>query len=138
MLLLLLLAPSLSTAHPSPPLLTSPYTISLAPHHTLFLRQQTDLQTFASALGGVRAPPITSSGDLQRPFEFQGCQGVANGAGGGGGGKGGLTVGMCDDQKAKCNTAQQQAKVKDFSQGVLSTNIGPDPLFPDFDLICEG
>ena len=33
--------------------------------------------------------------------------------------------------------AQQTAKVKDFTP-LRSENIGPDPLFPDFDLICEG
>ena len=37
----------------------------------------------------------------------------------------------------KCNNAQQTATVQDFTQGVASTNIGPDPQFPDFDLICE-
>ena len=38
----------------------------------------------------------------------------------------------------KCNTAQQNAQVKDFTSAVQSTNIGPDPQFLDFDLICEG
>jgi hypothetical protein len=38
----------------------------------------------------------------------------------------------------KCNTAQKSATVKDFTSAVKSTNIGPDPDFPDFDLICEG
>jgi hypothetical protein len=38
----------------------------------------------------------------------------------------------------KCNTAQQNAQVKDFTSAVQSTNIGPDPQFRDFDLICEG
>lgn len=37
----------------------------------------------------------------------------------------------------QCNQAQQTAQVQDFTP-VASTNIGPDPLFPDFDLICEG
>jgi len=38
----------------------------------------------------------------------------------------------------KCNAAQKSATVKDFNSAVASTNIGPDPDFPDFDLICEG
>ncbi|EFQ90633.1 hypothetical protein PTT_12735 [Pyrenophora teres f. teres 0-1] len=49
-----------------------------------------------------------------------------------------LTVNQCDDQKNKCNAAQKSAPVKDFNSAVASTNIGPDPDFPDFDLICEG
>lgn len=94
--------------------------------------------------------------------QFQGCQAAANGNGGSG--KAGFTVGDCGGQKGmfvcgwfgvdgregrcwrdvltmvtdKCSAAQQTAKVQDFTQGVASTNIGPDPLFPDFDLICEG
>lgn len=67
-----------------------------------------------------------------------------------------LTVNMCDDQKStfspewcsecmglltcvedKCKQTQQTASVKDFTP-VASENIGPDPAFPDFDLICEG
>ncbi|KAF1921913.1 hypothetical protein BDU57DRAFT_463988 [Ampelomyces quisqualis] len=51
---------------------------------------------------------------------------------------GGLTVNQCDQQKAQCNDAQQRATVRNFQAAVASTNIGPDPLFPDFDLICEG
>jgi hypothetical protein len=39
---------------------------------------------------------------------------------------------------AQCNSFQQSVPVKDFTTGVASTNIGPDPSFPDFDLICEG
>lgn len=38
----------------------------------------------------------------------------------------------------QCNSAQSSAKVQDFKTAVASTNIGPDPNFPDFDLICEG
>ncbi|OAK95806.1 hypothetical protein IQ06DRAFT_196550, partial [Phaeosphaeriaceae sp. SRC1lsM3a] len=49
-----------------------------------------------------------------------------------------LTVNQCDQQKDQCKSAQQSAQVKDFQTAVASTNIGPDPLFPDFDLICEG
>lgn len=49
-----------------------------------------------------------------------------------------LTVNMCDQQKEQCNQAQQVAQVQDFQTPVASENIGPDPLFPDFDLICEG
>ncbi|KAJ4378495.1 hypothetical protein N0V86_006201 [Didymella sp. IMI 355093] len=162
-LLYLTLTPS-SAASPSPPLLTSDHAISLMPRHMLFYRQVKDLQTFDSALGGVRASSIMNSGIPDRPFavegdsfpdfqtaaqrscdeQFQGCQAEANGQGGGGGkgkGKGAdgkLTVNMCDKQKEKCNQAQQSARVQDFNTPVASSNIGPDPLFPDFDLICEG
>ena len=39
---------------------------------------------------------------------------------------------------ADCNSAQSSATVKDFQgAAVASENIGPDPAFPDFDLICE-
>lgn len=101
-LILLLIAPTLSTASPSPPLLASDYAISLVPRHTLFLRQLTDLQTFSSALGGAKASSITNSGDKARPFsvggdtfdsfasaaqrscdeQFTACGDLANGAGG--------------------------------------------------------
>lgn len=37
----------------------------------------------------------------------------------------------------QCIDAQKTATVKDFSTNVASTNIGPDPEFPDFDLICD-
>jgi hypothetical protein len=42
------------------------------------------------------------------------------------------------DSLDRCLAAQQTAQVQDFQSPVASTNIGPDPLFPDFDLICEG
>ncbi|KAH9881330.1 hypothetical protein IAQ61_000053 [Plenodomus lingam] len=77
-----------------------------------------------------------------------------------------LTIQQCEDQRSKsphqtsqtlssflsssktthqtnhdppdaCKQAQQAAPVKDFESAVASTNIGPDPEFPDFDLICE-
>ncbi|KAI8933995.1 hypothetical protein NX059_008765 [Plenodomus lindquistii] len=204
----LLLLIHATLASPSPALISSPHAISLVPHHTLFLRQLSDLQTFSGALGGVPASPITNSGDTERPFlvggdtfdqfenaaqrscdtQFNGCAEVANGVGGGGGGggeggrggggrggngngndnnggngndkdggngngdgngngnannkkrqnnQGGLTVNQCDEQKSKCNAAQQSAPVKDFHSAIPSTNIGPDPNFPEFDLICE-
>ncbi|KAF2833710.1 hypothetical protein CC86DRAFT_278513 [Ophiobolus disseminans] len=69
-------------------------------------------------------------------------RGNGNGSGNGNGNnkrqEGGLTVQQCDQQKNECNSVQQSAQVKDFQTGVASTNIGPDPAFPDFDLICEG
>jgi hypothetical protein len=37
----------------------------------------------------------------------------------------------------ECNNAQRNAAVQDFQAAVASTNIGPDPQFPDFDLICD-
>ncbi|CAO2658807.1 Nn.00g065300.m01.CDS01 [Neocucurbitaria sp. VM-36] len=94
--------------------------------------------------------------------QFQGCSNAANkngnGNGNGNGNKngngsgngngngrkgkdkrqnGGFTVQQCDEQKTKCNNAQQNVQVQDFQSAVASTNIGPDPDFPDFDLICE-
>ncbi|KAL6159000.1 hypothetical protein ACJQWK_07880 [Exserohilum turcicum] len=157
--LLHLALPALSHASPQPPLITSDYEMSLVPRNMLFLRQLTNLQTFDGNLGNSPAPPITNSGDEKRPFkvdgdtftqfdsaaqrscdnQFQGCSTTANKAGGGGDGKNGkLTVNQCDGQKNKCLEAQKNAKVKDFKGAVASTNIGPDPNFPDFDLICEG
>ncbi|KAF2625306.1 hypothetical protein BU25DRAFT_423387 [Macroventuria anomochaeta] len=165
--LLLFCQLALATASPSPARISSDFAMSLVPRNTLFYRQMKDLQTFDSALGGVRASSIMNSGIPDRPFavegnnfpnfataaqrscdeQFQGCQAMANSQGNGGRGKGKakgrdsggeLTVTMCDQQKEKCNQAQQTAKVQDFQTGVASTNIGPDPLFPDFDLICEG
>jgi hypothetical protein len=41
----------------------------------------------------------------------------------------------------ECIKTQDAAPVKDFQnvaqQVVASENIGPDPAFPDFDLICD-
>lgn len=37
----------------------------------------------------------------------------------------------------ECLNAQNNAQVKDFNTGVAAQNIGPDPDFPDFDLICD-
>jgi hypothetical protein len=95
--------PALSYASPQPALVSTDYEISLVPRHTLFLRQVSDLQTFASALGGTKASAITNSGDKERPFsvdgdtftdfnsaaqrscdnQFQACQNAANGNGNG-------------------------------------------------------
>jgi hypothetical protein len=97
--------PALSYASPQPALVSTDYEISLVPRHTLFLRQVSDLQTFASALGGTKASAITNSGDKERPFsvdgdtftdfnsaaqrscdnQFQACQNAANGNGNGNG-----------------------------------------------------
>jgi hypothetical protein len=105
-LLALLFSLTSASASPSPPLLSDDYAISLWPRDLLFYRQIKDLQTFDSALGGVRASSIMNSGIPDRPFDvggssfpdfktaaqrscdeqFQGCQKMANSAGGGGGG----------------------------------------------------
>lgn len=159
--------PALSHASPQPALISSDWEMSLVPRHQLFLRQLSNLQTFDGNLGGTRASAITNSGDKERPFQvdgdtftsfdtaaqrscdnqFKGCSDTANKSGGGGdkGKKGkkrqdgsGLSVNDCDEQKNKCNDAQKNAQVKDFNSAVASTNIGPDPDFPDFDIICEG
>jgi hypothetical protein len=61
------------------------------------------------------------------------CSQAANAAGK----DGGTTVNDCDKQNDECKSAQSSAKVQDFTTGVASTNIGPDPAFPDFDLICD-
>lgn len=42
-----------------------------------------------------------------------------------------------DSIVGKCNDAQKSATVKDFNTAVASENIGPDPEFGDFDLICD-
>jgi CxxC motif-containing protein (DUF1111 family) len=61
------------------------------------------------------------------------CSQAANAAGK----DGGTTVNDCDKQNDECKSAQSSASVQDFTTGVASTNIGPDPAFPDFDLICD-
>lgn len=154
LLLLTTLLPTLSASTPSPALVPDSL-IHLMPRHTLFLRQASDIQSFNQALGGFKASPITSSGDAKRPFsvdgdtftdfqsaaqrscdnQFQQCSQAANQQGN----KGDLTVQACDQQKNDCNNAQQNAQVKDFqgAPAVLTENAGPDPDFPDFDLICE-
>ncbi|ORY09395.1 hypothetical protein BCR34DRAFT_487442 [Clohesyomyces aquaticus] len=152
-ILLTLILPTLTLSSPSPQLVSEDL-IHLLPHHVLFLRQLNDLQTFSGNLGGVPASPITNSGDSKRPFEVDGstftdfksaaqrsCDNQSNGcskaANANGGSKGGLKVQDCDKQKQDCNSAQSNAKVQDFNTAVQSQNIGPDPQFPDFDLICE-
>jgi hypothetical protein len=97
-LLLAILSPTFGAASPQPALISSDYAMSLVPRHTLFLRQMNDLQTFDSALAGVRASSIVNSGSTERPFkvgddtfpdfataaqrscdeQFQGCQKAAN------------------------------------------------------------
>ncbi|KAF2635966.1 hypothetical protein P280DRAFT_473387 [Massarina eburnea CBS 473.64] len=151
LLLLALPFSTLSAASPQPALVADEY-MHLMPRNTLFFRQATDLQTFTQNLGGVSASPITNSGDPKRPFsvdgqtftdfqsaaqrscdnQFQNCSNTANAQGN----KGGLKVQDCDGQKTSCNDAQKTAKAQDFSQ-TATTNIGPDPQFPDFDLICD-
>ncbi|KAH7125402.1 hypothetical protein B0J11DRAFT_579952 [Dendryphion nanum] len=149
--LVLALPGTLSYASPSPALVSEEY-IHLIPRHTLFLRQSNDLQTFSGQLGGIRASPIISSGDDRRPFQVEGdtftdfntaaqrsCDRQANSCSQSANeqGNGQFKVGDCDRQKQECNNAQNNAPVKDFQTGVASTNIGPDPDFPDFDLICD-
>ncbi|KAF1839238.1 hypothetical protein BDW02DRAFT_487414 [Decorospora gaudefroyi] len=148
---------ALSHASPQPPLITSDYEMSLLPRHTLFLRQVSNLQTFSGELGGAPAAPITNSGDQERPFSVEGdtfdtfesaaqrsCDNQFNACAQAANSRnrrrqdGGLSVQACSEQKDACNAAQQNAQVKDFTNAVASTNIGPDPEFPDFDLICEG
>jgi hypothetical protein len=46
-------------------------------------------------------------------------------------------VNDCDKQSESCKSAQSSAKVQDFTTGVATKKIGPDPDFPDFDLICD-
>ncbi|KAF1960243.1 hypothetical protein CC80DRAFT_404715 [Byssothecium circinans] len=150
--LILMALPTLSAASPQPALVSDDY-MHLMPRNTLFFRQVSDLQAFTQNLGGFSASPITNSGDTKRPFsvdgdtftdfqsaaqrscdnQFQKCSQAANR----GGNKGDLKVQDCDEQKNDCNSAQKNAKAQDFSQGAASTNIGPDPQFPDFDLICD-
>ncbi|KAF2809708.1 uncharacterized protein BDZ99DRAFT_463478 [Mytilinidion resinicola] len=55
----------------SPTILVPDAEIHLIPHHTLFSRQVSNLQTFNGSLGGA-APAISNSGDPKRPFEVDG------------------------------------------------------------------
>ncbi|KAL1966873.1 hypothetical protein VTN77DRAFT_3838 [Rasamsonia byssochlamydoides] len=81
-----------------------------------------NFQTFTSALGGAAAPPVTNSGDAQRPFEvngdtfvnlsaalqrscdiqFNACADIANSEGNK---SGGLTVAECQVQENSCQQA---------------------------------
>ncbi|KAF2737333.1 hypothetical protein EJ04DRAFT_574730 [Polyplosphaeria fusca] len=149
---ILMALPSTPLASPQPALVSDEY-MHLMPLHTLFLRQTSDLQTFTGSLGGIAASPITNSGDSKRPFSVDGstfdsfdsaaqrsCDNQANDcsqAANDEGNKGQFKVGDCDTQKEDCRSAQEAATVKDFNSGVASQNIGPDPQFPDFDLICD-
>ncbi|XTI89828.1 hypothetical protein V2W45_604791 [Cenococcum geophilum] len=141
-LLTVLLSPASSSTIPS---------LFSMPYHTIFTRQVSNLQTFTGSLGGA-APPITQSGDSSRPFEvggstftdfksaaqrtcdnqFTACASQANAEQN----KGGFTVADCSDQKTQCEAAQASAGTQSFVE-VPSVNIGPDPDFPDFDLICD-
>ncbi len=76
-----------------------------------------DLQTYEGSLGGVKAGPITASGNSKAPFaaagamfadfgaasqrtcdvQFNSCQEVANKAGN----KGAVTVNGCGEQRSK-------------------------------------
>ncbi|KAF2178103.1 hypothetical protein K469DRAFT_695742 [Zopfia rhizophila CBS 207.26] len=151
-LLPFLILPTLSIASPQPALVSEEY-VHLIPHHTLFLRQLQNLQTFSGNLGGVSASDVTNSGDTKRPFavdgdtftdfqtaaqrscdnQFNQCSQAANSQGN----KGSVRVQDCDEQKNDCRNTLQNARVQDFQTGVASQNIGPDPDFPEFDLICE-
>ncbi|KAF2490971.1 hypothetical protein BU16DRAFT_493666, partial [Lophium mytilinum] len=135
-----------------PTILVPDSEIHLLPHHTLFTRQVSNLQTFTGSLGGA-APAISNSGDSKRPFLVDGstftdfasaaqrtcdnqantCSQAANDAGN----KGPFSVNDCNGQKTQCEAAQASATTQTFDT-VQSTNIGPDPAFPDFDLICDG
>jgi hypothetical protein len=81
--------------------------------------------------------------------QFNACASEANANGGN---KGTFSVNDCDRQKNACSSAQAIATATAFSaQQTQSSgtaqvqssgnggqiNIGPDPAFPDFDLICD-
>lgn len=89
-----------------------------APRYALAKRQGQNFQTFAGALGGVAATPITDSGNPDRKFQVKGdtfvnlsaalqrscdqqfnaCANKANG------GDKTLSVSACADQKSKSTT----------------------------------
>ena len=116
--LLLTLTTTLAFSAASPqPALVPDASLHLVPHHTLFLRQLSNLQTFSSALGGFAAPAITDSGDQKQPFrveddkftdfrsagqrscdrQFTACSEAANREAD----KGVLKVAQCEDQKGE-------------------------------------
>ncbi|KAL2130920.1 hypothetical protein VTI74DRAFT_5789 [Chaetomium olivicolor] len=106
---------------------------------------QTNLQAFTGALGGARAPAITNSGDLEKPFEVDGdtfrdfetaanracdnqknvCANLANN------GTGSFKVGDCDRQTERCKSAASSASVRTFPPPVLVSSNA------DFDFFCE-
>jgi hypothetical protein len=105
-----------SAASPQPALVPDT-SLHLVPHHMLFLRQLSNLQTFNGALGGFAAPAITNSGDQKQPFkvdddkftdfksagqrscdrQFTACSEAANREAD----KGPLKVAQCEDQKGE-------------------------------------
>ncbi|KAF2759795.1 hypothetical protein EJ05DRAFT_498992 [Pseudovirgaria hyperparasitica] len=119
----------------------------------LSARQANNLQTFDQALGGAKAPAITQSGDYQRPYtvdgvlfadlgsatrrscdtQFNACAGIVNAAGNN---KGSFSVTDCDAQRSACTTGKSQSEDPPSTIG-FTENLGPDPQFPDFDLICD-
>ena len=123
------------------------------PHHTIFTRQVSNLQTFTGSLGGA-APPITQSGDSSRPFEvggstftdfksaaqrtcdnqFKACSNQANANQN----KGGLTVTDCNSQKS---TASPSIPCHfPFPISYLNDErrrSGANPLLPPFFWSCS-
>ena len=110
------------------------------PRNTLFYRQIKDLQTFDSALGGIRASSIMNSGIPDRPFavegnsfpdfataaqrscdeQFQSCQQMANQGGNDNAGKGkgkGKERGKRRDEGARFTVAMcEQQKGTSYGQ----------------------
>ncbi|KAF2013710.1 hypothetical protein BU24DRAFT_464464 [Aaosphaeria arxii CBS 175.79] len=150
-LLFLTLPSSHAAASPQPALVSEEY-VHLIPRNTLFFRQLANLNSFGGNLGSVAPLPITNSGDAERPFAVDGdtfpdfktaaqrscdkqaneCSQAANE-----GDNKQFAVSDCDKQKEECRNTLENATVQDFTQGVASENIGKDPEFEDFDLICE-
>ncbi|KAI3397811.1 hypothetical protein diail_10344 [Diaporthe ilicicola] len=117
----------------------------------LFPRQQQqaatgtqNLQTFTGALGGIKADPVTNSGQSDRPFEVDGdtftdfasaaqrscdnqknkCAQVANS-----GSNAGFEVSACDSQDTQCKNAINTATQTAFLT-LASSNA-------EFDFFCE-
>ncbi|KAK4186404.1 hypothetical protein QBC35DRAFT_554093 [Podospora australis] len=113
----------------------------------LAARQQTNLQSFSSALGGAGAPAIINSGDPDRPFEVDGdtfpdyetaanracdnqknaCAQIANN------GTGQFAVGDCDRQSEQCKSTASSAAVKAFA-APASVFVSSDD---QFDFFCD-
>jgi len=120
-----------------------------------------NLQSFSEALGGIPAPSITLSDQPSMPFlvnsktfadfesagtyacsiQMQNCEevaanatqtAVATGHNGGGKTTAQFSVADCTNQNNQCTQAQTDAPFQTFNL----EDMGPDPLDPEYELMC--
>ncbi|OCL03865.1 hypothetical protein AOQ84DRAFT_356673 [Glonium stellatum] len=103
----------------------------LMPYHTIFTRQSGD-STRPFEVAGSTFTDFKSAAQRTCDNQFNTCANQANAEQN----KGAFTVTDCNTQKTQCEAAQTSAGTQSFVE-VPSINIGQDPDFPDFDLICD-